>query len=72
MKIKNNGQVESWHGCWPARKNSRRVVTVLAGTSHSGLDEVGAEYICTKYNRISQAEYDYYRLPKGVEVATRD
>jgi len=69
MKINNKGIMESWHGCWPARKNSRRVVTVLAGTAHSGLDDVGAVYLRTCYNRISQADYDYYRLPDDVKIA---
>ncbi len=73
MEIINKGITENWLGCWPARRNSRRVVTVLAGTAHSGLDEVGGNYLYTRYNRVSQAEYDYYRLPDGVEVkATRD
>ena len=49
MLINNRGQIEAWHGIWPARKNSRRIVCVLEGSAHTGLE--GAEYLGTHYSR---------------------
>lgn len=66
MKVKVNGKMESWHGIWPARKNSRKIVCVLAGSAHTGL--VGAEYLGTHYSRISREEYDWFRLPAGTKI----
>ncbi len=66
MKVKVNGKMEAWHGIWPARKNSRRIVCVLTGSAHTGLE--GAEYIGTHYSRISGEHYDWYRLPAGTEI----
>jgi hypothetical protein len=69
MKIRNNGNLESWHGIWPAKKNSRRIVAVLHGTAHAGIDCVRADFIGSYYNRISREHYDWYRLPDGVSIA---
>ena len=66
MLINNCGQIQEWAGVWPAKKNSRRIVCVLAGSAHAGLD--GAEYIGTHYSRISREEYDWYRLPAGTKI----
>lgn len=69
MKILVNGKIQEWAGCWPAQKNSKRVVCVLVGTRHSGLDEVGAELLGTHFNRRSKRDYDWYRLPKAAAIA---
>ena len=66
MLINNCGQIQEWAGVWPAKKNSRRIVCVLAGSAHAGLD--GAEYIGTHYSRISREEYDWFRLPAGTKI----
>ncbi len=68
MKITRGKEVISWIGAWPAKKTSRRVVAVLAGTAHSGLGEVGAEYIATHHDQISGADYDWYRLPANYSI----
>lgn len=66
MLINNCGQIQEWAGVWPAKKNSRRIVCVLAGSAHAGLDD--AEYIGTHYSRISREEYDWFRLPAGTKI----
>ena len=66
MKVIVNGQREDWHGIWPARKNSKRIVCVLSGSAHTGLE--GAEYLGTHYSRISREEYDWFRLPAGTKI----
>jgi len=66
MLINNCGQIQEWAGVWPAKKNSRRIVCVLAGSAHAGLDD--AEYLGTHYSRISREEYDWYRLPAGTKI----
>ena len=73
MKVKVNGGMEAWHGIWPAKKNSRRIVCVLEGSAHTGLDvlnedEEGAEYLGTHYSRRDGEYFDWYRLPRGVEI----
>lgn len=69
MRVIVNGQMEAWHGIWPARKNSRRVVCVLEGSAHTGLE--GAEYLGTHYSRSDGEYFDWYRLPRGVEIVKR-
>ena len=76
MKVIVNGQREDWHGIWPAKKNSRRIVCVLEGSAHTGLDvlnedEEGAEYLGTYFSRTSREYFDWYRLPAGIEIVKR-
>ncbi len=71
MKVKVNGEMEAWHGIWPARKNSRRIVCVLEGSAHTGLVGTDAEYIGTYYSRTSREYFDWYRLPAGIEIVKR-
>jgi hypothetical protein len=66
MKVKVNGKIEAWHGIWPARKNSRKIVCVLEGSVHTGLDD--AEYLGTHYSRSDGEYFDWYRLPAGIEI----
>ncbi len=70
MKVKVNGEMEAWHGIWPARKNSKRIVCVLEGSAHTGLE--GAEYLGTHYSRRDGEYFDWYRLPAGIEIVKRD
>jgi len=67
MKVMINGKMEDWNGIWPAKKNSRRIVCVLTGSAHTGLDD--AEYLGNHFSRISREHYDWYRLPAGIEIA---
>ena len=69
MLINNCGHIEAWHGIWPARKNSRKIVCVLEGSAHTGLE--GAEYLGTHYSRSDGEYFDWYRLPRGVEIVKR-
>jgi hypothetical protein len=71
MKVQKNNKTENWTGAWPARKNSARTFTVLANSAHSGVDEAGAEFIATRYDRVSKDLYDHYRLPKGYRILGR-
>ena len=65
--VEFNGERRAWIGAWPAKKNSSKLVAVLAGTSHAGIMEVCAEYLGTHNDKYGTA-YDWYRLPNGARL----
>lgn len=65
--VEFNGERCAWIGAWPAKRNSKILIAVLAGTSHSGVVEVGAEYLGTHNDKYGTA-YDWYRLPNGARL----
>jgi hypothetical protein len=68
MRVVVGEEEQSWIGVWPASEHSTRLVAVLADTSHSGLDEVGAKYQRTEKGEDDDEEYDIYLLPEYCRI----